>query len=81
MKGQVAQQHELAFKHAMILPAFKGVEPVAAVEGLVNPRGLVIVDDHQRSPKYPNIYAAGACIAIPPVEVTPVPTGPPRPAT
>ena len=78
MKGQVAQQHELAFKHAMILPAFKGVEPVAAVEGLVNPRGLVIVDDHQRSPKYPNIYAAGACIAIPPVEVTPVPTGPPK---
>lgn len=78
MKGQVAQQHELVFKHAMILPAFKGVEPVAAIEGLVNPRGLVIVDDHQRSPKYPNIYAAGACIAIPPVEVTPVPTGPPK---
>jgi sulfide:quinone oxidoreductase len=77
-KGLVAQQHELAFTHAMLLPAFKGVKPVAAVEGLVNPRGLVIVDDHQRSPKYPNIYAAGACIAIPPVEVTPVPTGPPK---
>jgi sulfide:quinone oxidoreductase len=77
-KGQVAQQHELAFKHAMMVPAFMGVEPVAAVEGLVNPRALVIVDDHQRSPKYPNIYAAGACIAIPPVEVTPVPTGPPK---
>ena len=77
-KGLVAQQHELTFKHAMLVPAFKGVKPVAAVESLVNPRGLVIVDDHQRSPKYPNIYAAGACIAIPPVEVTPVPTGPPK---
>jgi sulfide:quinone oxidoreductase len=77
-KGQLAQQHEIVFKHAMMVPGFKGVAPVAAVEGLVNPRALVIVDEHQRSPKYPNIYAAGACIAIPPVEVTPVPTGPPK---
>lgn len=77
-KGQVMQQHELPFRHAMLVPAFKGVEPVAAVQGLVNPRGLVIVDEYQRSSKYPNIYAAGACIAIPPVEVTPVPTGPPK---
>jgi sulfide:quinone oxidoreductase len=38
----------------------------------------VIVDEHQRSPKYPNIYAAGVCIAIPPVEATPVPTGAPK---
>ena len=77
-KGEVVQQHELPFKHAMILPAFKGVEPVAAVEGLCNPRGFVIVDEHQRNPKYPNIYSAGVCIAIPPVEATPVPTGAPK---
>ncbi len=77
-KGQTVQQHELAFKHAMFLPAFKGVEPVATVEGLANPKGLVIVDEHQRSPKYPNIYAVGACIALPPMDPTPVPTGPPK---
>lgn len=76
--GEVAKQHELEFKHSMILPAFKGVDPVANVEGLCNPRGFVIVDEHQRSPKYKNIYSAGVCIAIPPVEATPVPTGAPK---
>jgi sulfide:quinone oxidoreductase len=77
-KGEVAKQHELPFKHAMMLPGFKGVAPVATVEGLCNPRGFVIVDEHQRSPKYPNIFSAGVCIAIPPVEATPVPTGAPK---
>jgi sulfide:quinone oxidoreductase len=54
------------------------VDAVAAVEGLCNPRGFVIVDKHQRSPKYPQIFAAGVCVAIPPVEATPVPTGAPK---
>ncbi|MDH5484823.1 MAG: FAD-dependent oxidoreductase [Gammaproteobacteria bacterium] len=76
--GEVEKQHELPFHHSMILPAFKGVDPVVAVEGLCNPRGFVIVDEHQRSPKYTNIYSAGVCIAIPPVEATPVPTGAPK---
>jgi sulfide:quinone oxidoreductase len=77
-KGEVASEHELPFKHAMMLPGFKGVDPVAEVDGLCNPRGFVIVDEHQRSPKYPNIFSAGVCIAIPPVEATPVPTGAPK---
>jgi sulfide:quinone oxidoreductase len=76
--GQTVKEHELPFKLSMMLPAFKGVDAVAAVEGLCNPRGFVIVDDHQRSRKFPNIFAAGVCIAIPPVEVTPVPTGAPK---
>ena len=76
--GQVKKEHELPFAYSMMLPAFRGIDPVAAVEGLCNPRGFVIIDDHQRSKKYPNIYAAGVCIAIPPVEVTPVPTGAPK---
>jgi len=74
----VVKEHELAFKYSMILPAFKGVDAVAGVEGLCNPRGFVLVDKHQRSPKYHNIYSAGVCIAIPPVEATPVPTGTPK---
>ena len=76
--GEVIKQHELEFKHSMMLPAFKGVDSVANVEGLCNPRGFVIVDKHQRSPKYSNIFAAGVCIAIPPVEATPVATGAPK---
>ena len=77
-QGEIAKQQELPFKHAMLLPGFKGVAPVAEVDGLCNPRGFVIVDEHQRSPKYPNIFSAGVCIAIPPVEATPVPTGAPK---
>jgi len=76
--GEVIKQHEVPFNYSMMLPAFKGVEAVAGVEGLCNPRGFVMVDDYQRNPTYPNIYAAGVCIAIPPVEVTPVPTGTPK---
>lgn len=77
-EGEVIKQHELEFKHSMMLPGFKGVDAVANVEGLCNPRGFVMVDEHQRSTKYPNIYSAGVCIAIPPVEATPVPTGAPK---
>jgi sulfide:quinone oxidoreductase len=45
---------------------------------LTNPRGFILIDEHQRNPKYKNIYAVGVCVAIPPVEVTPVPTGTPK---
>jgi sulfide:quinone oxidoreductase len=76
--GQARREHELPFKLAMMLPAFKGVDPVAAVPDLCNPRGFVLIDDHQRSRAYPNIFSAGVCVAIPPVEVTPVPTGAPK---
>jgi len=76
--GEVVKQHELPFRHSMMLPAFKGVDAVAEVEGLCNPRGFVLIDEHQRNPKYPNIYSAGVCVAIPPVEQTPVPTGTPK---
>jgi sulfide:quinone oxidoreductase len=76
--GETIKQHEIDFDFAMMLPAFKGVDAVAAVPDLCNPRGFVIVDDLHRSPTYKNIYSAGVCIAIPPVEVTPVPTGTPK---
>ncbi len=77
-QGQPLREQVLPFSFSMLLPAFKGVDAVAAVEGLCNPRGFVIVDKHQRSPKYRNIFSAGVCVAIPPVEVTPVPTGAPK---
>ncbi|MFO1267817.1 MAG: FAD-dependent oxidoreductase [Rubrivivax sp.] len=76
--GQVKREHELPFKYSMMLPAFKGVDAVAGVEGLCNPRGFVLIDEHQRSKKYNNIFAAGVCVAIPPVEATPVATGAPK---
>lgn len=76
--GEVIKQHELETSYNMMLPAFKGVDAVANVEGLCNPRGFVMVDDYHRNPTYKNIYSAGVCIAIPPVEATPVATGTPK---
>ncbi len=76
--GEITKTHELEFDFAMMLPAFKGVDAVANVEGLCNPRGFVMVDELHRNPTYKNIYSVGVCIAIPPVEATPVPTGTPK---
>ncbi|MCP5269647.1 MAG: FAD-dependent oxidoreductase [Burkholderiaceae bacterium] len=77
-QGKELKDHEVPFKLAMMLPAFKGVDAVAAVPNLCNPRGFVLIDDLQRSKAYKNIFSAGVCVAIPPVEVTPVPTGAPK---
>jgi len=76
--GALKKEHKLPFGFSVVIPAFKGVDAVAAVPELNNPRGFVLVDSHQRSKKYRNIFSVGVCIAIPPVEATPVPTGAPK---
>jgi len=77
--SQVIKEHELQFNFSMMLPAFLGIDAVNNVGAeLVNPRGFVKVDAFQRNPKWNNIYSVGVCIAIPPVEATPVPTGTPK---
>jgi len=76
--GTPKTDHELDNAWSMILPAFRGIDPVKGIEGLGNPRDFIIVDKNQRNPKYRNIFSVGVCIAIPPVEVTPVPTGCPK---
>ena len=76
--GKPKKEHELPFKYSMMLPAFKGVDAVFGIDGLTNPRGFILIDEHQRNPKYKNIFAVGVCVAIPPVEQTPIPTGTPK---
>ena len=76
--GNVYKEHEVGFKLSMMLPAFKGVDAIAAVPKLCNPRGFVLIDEFQRSTAYKNIFSAGVCVAIPPVEATPVATGTPK---
>ena len=76
--GSVKKEHELPFNYSMMLPAFKGVDAVFGIEGLTNPRGFILIDKQQRNPTYKNIYAIGVCVAIPPVEATPVPVGTPK---
>ncbi len=76
--GSVKKEHELAFKYSMMLPAFKGIDAVFGIEGLANPRGFTLIDEFQRNPKFKNIYSVGVCVAIPPVEATPIPVGTPK---
>ncbi len=76
--GQPHKNHTLPFNYSMVLPAFTGVDAVRQGEGLCNPRGFILIDKNQRNPAYPNIYSIGVCVAIPPVEKTPVPTGAPK---
>ncbi|MDY0248712.1 MAG: FAD/NAD(P)-binding oxidoreductase [Pseudomonas sp.] len=77
-QGAVLKTHELPFAYSMFIPPFAGVDAVQGIEGLVNPAGFILIDEHQRNPTYANIFSAGVCVAIPPVEVTPVPTGAPK---
>lgn len=74
----VKATRDLPFVFSMMLPAFRGVEAVRDIEGLTNPRGFILVDKHQRNPKFPNVFAIGVGVAIPPTGPTPVPVGVPK---
>jgi sulfide:quinone oxidoreductase len=76
--GATRKTHELPFAFGMILPSFRGVKAIQGLEGLVNPRGFVLIDQHQRNPVYPEVFGVGVCVAIPPVGPTPVPVGTPK---
>jgi sulfide:quinone oxidoreductase len=76
--GSLKKEHEVPFKFGMLMPAFTGIDALMGVEGLVNPRGFVLIDKNQRNPTFPNIFGVGVCVAIPPYEPTPVPTGMPK---
>lgn len=76
--GTVKAEKEMPFGYAMMLPAFRGIKAVSGIEGLSNPRGFTIVDKYQRNPTYPNVFAVGVCVAIPPMGPTPVPCGVPK---
>ena len=76
--GSVKKTHELPFGYSMLIPAFRGIKPLMGIEGLVNPRGFVLIDKHQRNPKYKNVFSVGVCVAIPPMGPTPVACGVPK---
>lgn len=75
--GNEKQTHALPYAYSVYWPAFGGVPGVRNARGLVNERGLVVVDEYLRNPDYPNVFAIGACVAQPPVEKTPVAVGAP----
>ncbi len=76
--GSVLKAHEVPQVFTMMLPAFRGIEAVRGIEGLTNPRGFILADKYQRNPAFPEVFAVGVCVAIPPVGKTPVPVGVPK---
>lgn len=76
--GTLKASHELPFSFSMLLPAFRGVPAIYGIEGLTNPRGFVLIDKYQRNPAFPNVFAIGVCVAIPPVGKTPLAVGVPK---
>lgn len=76
--GGLREVHGLPCHFAMLLPAFRGVDAVRGIDGLVNARGFVIIDEYQRNPTFSNVFSIGVCVAIPPVGKTPVPVGVPK---
>jgi sulfide:quinone oxidoreductase len=76
--GSIKATKELQFGFSMMLPAFRGIAAVRDIAGLTNPRGFILIDKHQRNPKFNNIFAVGVCVAIPPMGPTPVPCGVPK---
>lgn len=77
-QGQEKARHELPFDYSMMLPAFTGIDAVRDVDGLVNPRGFIVIDEYQRNPTHRNIWGIGVAVAIAPKKPTPVPTGVPK---
>ena len=76
--GNDRRKHELPFSYSMMLPSFAGIDAVQEVEGLVNPGGFILIDEHQRNPAWPDIWGIGVAVAIAPRKPTPVPTGVPK---
>lgn len=76
--GQEKQKHDLPFKYCMMMPAYTGVDALRGIDGLVTERGFVLVDELQRNPNFPTIYAVGVCVHIPSSADTPIPIGAPK---
>lgn len=61
----------LPFAHAMIIPPVRGVDMVRASLGLGNDAGWIPVDDQFRHVRFPEVFAAGADVALGPPQSTP----------
>ena len=70
--------NEHLFDFSLVIPAFLGSPFVRSVSGLANPKGFVTVSPQLASETFPNIYAVGVAVAIPPPRKTPVPVAVPK---
>lgn len=70
--------HEIASEFTMLIPRFLGVDAVRNTPGLANEAGFIEADARYQHPDYPEVYAAGIAVHVPPPAETPVPCGVPK---
>jgi sulfide:quinone oxidoreductase len=68
----------LPSKFTMIIPRFLGIDAIRSTPGLGNANGFIETGDDYRHKAYPNVYAAGVAVHVPPVGETEVPCGVPK---
>jgi sulfide:quinone oxidoreductase len=68
----------LAYKYAIVIPPFKGVDAILDSPGIGDQRGFIPVNDRYQHQAYANIYAAGVAVQVKPPEPTPIPTAVPK---
>jgi len=68
----------LPSKFTMIIPRFLGIDAIRNTPGLANPNGFIETDDGYQHKCYPEVFAAGVAVYVPPVGDTPVACGVPK---
>lgn len=68
-------QTRLSSKFTMIVPSYRGIQPVRDVPNLGDADGRIPVDATYRSQIYPDIFAAGVAIQLKPQTMTLLPCG------
>jgi sulfide:quinone oxidoreductase len=74
----LADGRALPYKYAMIMPPFLGADMVRRSNGLGDTKGLIPVKPNYQHASLPNIYAAGASVAVNPPWQTPIAVGVPK---
>ncbi|MGE0080998.1 MAG: NAD(P)/FAD-dependent oxidoreductase [Thiohalomonadaceae bacterium] len=77
--GLVQDTLEIPSSYCIYWPRFRGIEPfMNDAGGLADENGLILVDRSLANRGYPNVFAAGLCVARPLLESTPLPVAPPE---
>ena len=71
----LATLQRLSSKFTMIVPPYRGIQPISDVPNLADAEGRIPVDDFYRSRAYPDIFAAGIAMQVEPQAPTTLPCG------
>ena len=75
---RLASGKKLPFAFAMLTPPFVGIDAVRACKEIVDHDGFVRVEPDLSTKAHPEVFAAGSCVSVEPIEHTRLPCGAPR---